>query len=384
MINILHIIHKYRGDYDLLNQQVNLDPETFRTVVCYLSGEDDGCNGLDAAGVKTIYLGFEPSKLRFHNLSLLQRLKSLMDEEQTHVVNCQQHRSTPIGVLASLLSDNKPSVVSTLHGLGFARTLRRKLLNWFLYKQIFRVIGISQGVSQDILSSNWGLAEAKVVTVQNGLVFDRFLHDEPKDVSRASVLPEKMNAFWFGTVGRLSEVKNHRHLISAFSGVSQQLPDAILVIAGSGEMEQGLRRQVTEAGLDDRVIFLGYRDDIARVLNCFNVFLLPSLREGFGLAMLEAMASRLPVIASRVGGIPEIIGNQDFGIMIDPQKTEELEAAMKRMAELPESQLKELGELARRRALEGFTAERMIADYQRVYQEAYLDWQQRTRGRAAR
>jgi glycosyltransferase involved in cell wall biosynthesis len=89
------------------------------------------------------------------------------------------------------------------------------------------------------------------------------------------------------------------------------------------------------------------------------------------------MASRLPVIASRVGGIPEIFGEENFGIMIDPNSPEQLAKAMKTMAALPAAQLEAWGERARRRALEHFTAERMIADYQRVYLDAYRDRQSR-------
>ena len=274
MITILHLIHKYRGDYPLLNQQVNLDPARFRTVVCYLSGEDDGRNSLPAAGIKTLYLGFRPQSLRLHNLSLLWQLKQLMDENDIHVVNCQQHRTTPLGVIAAGMAGNKPTVVSTLHGLGFSRRVTRKALNWFLYKRIFRVIGISHGVSRDILDNNWSLSENKVVTVQNGLIYEPFLGDEDKVLCRSAVLPQQTNAFWFGAVGRLSDVKNHRTLIAVFGELSRDMPEALLVIAGSGENEAELRRQVAAAGLNERVVFLGYRSDIPRILNCLDVFLL--------------------------------------------------------------------------------------------------------------
>jgi glycosyltransferase involved in cell wall biosynthesis len=218
-----------------------------------------------------------------------------------------------------------------------------------------------------------------VVTVQNGLVYEPFLGDEDKVLCRSAVLPQQPKAFCFGTVGRLSEVKNHWVLIAAFRELSREMPEALLVIAGSGENEAELRRQVAAAGLNERVVFLGYRSDIPRILNCLDVFLLPSLREGFGLAMLEAMASRLPVIASRVGGIPEIFGEEDFGIMIDPNNPVELRDAMKTLANLPQTQREAMGDRARRRALEHFGAERMIAGYEQVYQEAYEDWRRRNR-----
>ncbi|WP_306533207.1 glycosyltransferase [Geobacter sp.] len=377
MIKILHLIHKYRGDYPLLNQQVNLDRERFRTVVCYLSGKDDGKNGLDALGIKTIYLGFEPQTLRFYNVALLRQLKNLMEREDIHVVNCQQHRSTPVGVLAALLAANRPSTVSTLHGLGISRTFRRKLLNWLLYKNVFRIIGISHGVSRDVLNSNWQLPQDKVVTVQNGLVYDRFLTTGTQEDARRKILPDCASGFWFGTAGRLSAVKNHETLLLAFKKVVEFIPKSVLIIAGDGELRESLVALTAKLNLGGHVHFLGFRRDIPDILKSLDVFVLPSLREGLPLVLLEAMASGLPVVASAVGGIPEVIGDGDFGLLVDPHSPDHLAEAMIRMAQLPADQLRDLGIKARQRALNDFSAERMIQDYERVYTEAFKDWKQR-------
>ncbi len=381
MINILHIIHKYRGDYPLLNQQVNLDRERFRTIVCYLSGSDDGKNGLNALGIKTIYLGFKPSTLRFYNVTLLRHLKCLMEREDIHVVNCQQHRSTPVGVLAALLAVDRPSTVSTLHGLGFSGTLRRKLLNWLLYKKTFRIIGISNAISRDIINSNWRLSRDKVVTVQNGLVYDKFLAAAPQNEVKPRILPDCTEEFWFGTAGRLSPVKNHETLLHAFQKVLQFIPSSVLIIAGDGELKENLVTLAEKLNIDGHVHFLGFRRDIPDILKSFDVFILPSLREGLPLALLEAMASGLPVVASDVGGIPEVVGDGDFALLVDPHSPEGLAEAMVRMAQRPAEELRELGTKARRRALNDFSAERMIRDYEQVYTEAFMDWKQRHTGR---
>lgn len=381
MINVLHLIHKYRGDYPLLNQQVNLDRERFRTVVCYLGGKDDGKNGLDSLGIKTIYLGFKSSSLRFYNLTLLWRLKCLMESEDIHVVNCQQHRSTPVGVPAALLASNRPSVVSTLHGLGFAKTFRRKALNWLLYRYVFRIIGISQAVSRDIVSSNWQLGQNKVVTVQNGLVYDEFPSSVSQEEARFNILPTIDAGIWFGTVGRLSPVKNHENLLRAFQKVVETVPNSVLIIVGDGELRESLAALADTLKISGQVHFLGFRRDVPDILKSLDVFILPSLREGLPLVLLEAMASGLPVVAADVGGIPEVVGDNDFGLLVDPHAPDRLAEAMIRMAEIPAEELRELGMKARQRALVDFAADRMIQDYERVYTETFMDWKQRLRGR---
>ncbi len=371
MIHILHIIHKYRGDYSLLNLQVALDPEKYRTVVCYLSGDNDGCNGLDAAGVKTIYLGFPSRKIRFHNLSLLSRLKAIIESEDIHVVNCQQHRSTPVGILAARMAANRPAVLSTLHGLGTAKTVRRRALNSILYRGLHRLIGISHSVSSDIRKSNWRLPAEKVVTVQNGLEYDRFPAALAKASARERFLPGEQGGLWFGTAGRLSAVKNHRTLIEAFCLVAEQRPDSRLLIAGDGDLRQQLSDLAEALGVGPRVHFLGYRSDIPELFKALDVFLLPSLREGLPLVLLEGMAAGLPVVASAVGGIPEVVSGQEFGILVAPTDVEGLAGAMLEMATLPEQEREKRGALARARALEQFSAARMIRDYEAVYREAF-------------
>ncbi|BCR05197.1 glycosyl transferase family 1 [Desulfuromonas versatilis] len=372
MINILHIIHRYRGDYPLLNLQVRLDPRRFRTVICFMSGENDGKNQLDALGYKTYYLGLKGKNLRFSNVPLLLKLKRIIESENVQVVNCQQHRSTPIGVLAAMLARPKPAVLATLHGLGTAKTWRRRAFNWLLYRRLHRIIGISKGVSADVVASNWGLSEERTVTIQNGLEYDRFPAALEKNAARSRFAPGQADGFWFGTMGRLSEVKNHRNLILGFAHMAERFPAANLLIAGEGELRPELEGLIAAKGLTERVHLLGFRRDIPEFLKALDAFLLPSLREGLPLALLEAMASGLPVIASRVGGIPEVFGDAQIGLLVSPESPEEIGEALAEVAGSSAQRLQSWGQAARRRAVEDFSAARMIAAYEQVYTDAAL------------
>ncbi len=374
MITVLQLVHKYRGNYELFNLQAGLDKQRFRMVVCYLSGSPDGRDRLVEVADKVIYLQCRPDRLYWYNLPLLLKLREILDEEQPQVVNCQQHRTTPLGILARLLSRSKPVLVATLHGLGTARSWQRRLSNWLLYRGFYRIVGISNGVSRDIVKSNWRLSSQKVVTIQNGLDYTPFIAPIDRMQARAEVLPGKEGCFWFGTAGRLSKVKNQRTLIEAFAIVAERIPESILVLAGKGELEEDLRSCIKNKGLDSRVFLIGYCSDMPLYLNSLDVFLLPSLREGFGLALVEAMAAGRPVIASTVGGIPEVVGDGAFARLVDPLDVKAMAEAMCTLAALTEDERMVLGEQARARAVNEFNAGRMVAGYAALYAEAYALW----------
>ncbi len=373
MIHVLQLVKRYSGNYPLLNEMVRLDPTRFRTVVCYLDGEPDGRNEIEHLAARTIYLGLRSGKLRWYNVTLLKRLRRILEDERIDIVNCQLHRTTPIGLEAALLARNRPAVISTLHGLGNSSGWNRRLQNRLMYPRLRRVVAISHAVRDDILAGNRWLDPGKVVTVQNGLDLERFLDSADCGALRRQLFPEIGARFWFGTAGRLSVVKNHALLLRAFRRVLERYPDCGLLLAGRGELEGALRRQAAELGIEERVHFLGFRADIPQVLQALDCFVFPSLREGLGLALVEAMACGLPVIASQVGGIPEVFSEEPMGTLVPPGDEEALAAAMTRMVETPPELRSAMGESARRRAVDRFRAERMRADYERLYEECFRE-----------
>jgi len=172
----------------------------------------------------------------------------------------------------------------------------------------------------------------------------------------------------FGTVGRLVATKGQTYLIDAFQAVMKKIPNSRLVIIGDGSLSQKLQKQVEESGISSRVLFTGYRKDVLELLMGFDVFVLPSLAEGLSIALLEAMASRLPVIASDVGGIPEVFGNSYCGRLVPPKDVAALSAAMVEIGLLDNTQKKRLGEEGRKKIEEEFTADVMIRKIQEVYE----------------
>ncbi len=164
----------------------------------------------------------------------------------------------------------------------------------------------------------------KLETVSNGI---RFFKPGPSTFRAEFGIPE--TDVVIGNVGNLYPVKGQKYLIDAFDQLRRVHSGAHLVLVGRGSEKNSLERQVRELGIPERkVIFTGFREDVENILNGLNLYVQPSLSEGHPLALLEAMSLGIPVIASEVGGIPELLGANQYGTLVAPGRCEELHAAL--------------------------------------------------------
>jgi glycosyltransferase involved in cell wall biosynthesis len=170
-----------------------------------------------------------------------------------------------------------------------------------------------------------------------------------------------------GTIARLSEEKGQNHLIAALRILSRQNDAFKAVIIGEGPERQALQTMANDAGLSGRILFAGYRKQAFQYLKHFDVFVLPSLTEGLPITILEAMQAEVPIIATRVGGIPVALENGKSGILVEPGNPNALADAVTRVWSDPQGAA-ERGKLARESALKKYSSRRMAEDYLRVYE----------------
>lgn len=171
-----------------------------------------------------------------------------------------------------------------------------------------------------------------------------------------------------GCVGRLTEQKGITYALDAFAGVHAQHPDTALVVLGDGELRADLEAQADRLGLRESVHFLGWREDAASWMNAFDIFLFSSLWEGFGLVLLEAMAARLPVVASRVSAIPEVVSEGETAILVAPRDVEGFADALERLiVDAPLS--RHMGLLGRDRLETHFSIGKMTDETIRLYRD---------------
>ena len=253
------------------------------------------------------------------------------------------------------------------HWHGFTRFSRkRKIICRLLGRITDLSLAVSQGV-RDYLIEPGGLDPARVRVVHNGVDVARLRQHRPRaEVRRELGLPEGVPVV--GLVARLDHWgKGHREFLTALATLKEHYPVEALIIGG-GRREAEMRQLAGEMGLAGRVHFLGQRPDIPDLLSALDLSVLPSHSEGVSLALLEAMAAGLPVIATAVGGLPEVVTDGVNGLLIPPQDPEALAQALARLLEDP-ALAKELGENARQHVEAHFSLERLGREINEIYGE---------------
>jgi glycosyltransferase involved in cell wall biosynthesis len=202
----------------------------------------------------------------------------------------------------------------------------------------------------------------KVVMVANGIDLDCFsdVEDKRDDLQLPADYPV------IGIVARLESVKNHTMLIRAFRRVVDDIPDTRLLVVGDGSLRPDLIKLAGQLKLTEQIIFLGERRDIPELLATLDLFVLSSDREGLPVALLEAMATGLPIVATAAGGIPSVIDDGENGLLITPGDEEGLAAGIKKV--LMDFQFgRQLGENAKSFVTEHFSLARVLKQYMRLY-----------------
>ena len=285
------------------------------------------------------------------------RLFRLMRRQRFDIVHFNGQRPLVTGALAARLSDSSCILVCSRRVNFPLRTrFSRMKFNFFMDQ----VVTVSATV-RDTLTRDG---------VHPFLL--RVIH-EGRDLESIDALPYPSVAIAkgcpvIGIVAHLSQEKGHSTLINAISILLKSYPRVTLLIVGDGQLRNHLQKLANRLGVTERVRFLGFRADADSLMKCFDIFCLPSLSEGLGSVILAAMANRLPVVATTVGGIPELVIDRITGLLVPPRDPKQLAGALQKLLESP-SLRKRMGESGRKRVESHFTLEKNIKKMEQLYWE---------------
>ena len=190
------------------------------------------------------------------------------------------------------------------------------------YRQVDCFIAASDAIRQMLVAD--GIPPSSVVTIHEGIDVERVMSTAPAAIHQELWLPT--NAPIVGNVGALVPHKGQRYLVEAASLVLREVPDARFVVLGEGELRAALERQVAEAHLEKHVFLPGFRADVLAMHRAFDLFVMPSVTEGLGTSVLDAMAASKAVVATRAGGLPEVVVHKDTGFVVEPRDSRAMAA----------------------------------------------------------
>jgi glycosyltransferase involved in cell wall biosynthesis len=296
------------------------------------------------------------------DLSAGWRLARVVKRLQPEIVHAHDAHAVAMASLALSLgasASHVPALVAArrvdfhLRGNSFSRWKHRQVDCFIAASEAIRRMLVADGVSPD-----------RTVTVHEGIDVDHVRAAPPVDVHAALWLPH--HAPVVGNVAALVPHKGQRHLIEAARLVIRQMPDVRFVIFGEGELRDALERQVREYRLEKHVLLPGFRADVLGCMKSFDVFVMSSVTEGLGTALLDAMACARPIVATRAGGIPEVVEDGVTGTLVPPRDHAAMAQAILALLG-DEATRQQMGEAGLARVNARFTVERMVAQTAAVY-----------------
>lgn len=290
-----------------------------------------------------------------------------------HVVHTHNSKAGFVGRLSAKLA-GVPVIIHTVHGFAFHD--QEPIWRRILFRNLERIA--SKWCDKMIFISgpliDWALREkitsaGKFIKIYSGIDPDLFqpVSDEEKEQARIrwGINPGDPVA---GIVSKLWDGKGHKVLLKAFKELLKNLDRAKLFIVGEGYMEDELRSYAEELEISGSVVFTGFESNVSKIMACFDISVLPSFFEGMGRVLLEAMAMKIPVVASSVGGIPDLVKNNRNGILVAPGNVSELAGAMKKLLTNPKLSIS-MGEYGHQRVTETFSARSMSEKILNVYRD---------------
>lgn len=302
------------------------------------------------------------------DLAALFELISIIRKERYTIVHTHNSKAGFIGRLAAKIT-RTPIIVHTIHGFSFHEFETSLRKNLFLFLERMAAPWADKLITISEYLRTWGLKELvgkeqQYVTIYSGIEIDKFNNVETYTEKTKRELGIKPHEKVIGLVAKLWEGKGHEIALKAFSDIH----NAKLVIVGDGYLKQKLEKLTDELGMKEKVVFTGFREDVPELISIFDIQILPSFFEGMGRVILEGMAAGKPVIATRVGGIVDLVEDSVNGLLIEPNNVEALRQTMIKL--LDDAGLRKMmGEAGRLKVTDKFTAEVMVRQIQQVYEE---------------
>lgn len=378
-IKVMHVVHSL-GNGDGIAQVVfslitNLSKERFDASVCCLVSGGILAEQMENAGIEVNILnGRSEVSLRavFSNISAIIKLAYLIRRKKIDILHAHEFFPATLGRVAAIIA-RVPVIFLTLHNIDYWKKWHHRLVDKILASFTDKIVTNSYAVKNDVCVKS-GISEEKFVVVHNGIDLKKFSYTTSGNGLKRE-LGLKNGEYIIGTVGRWAKQKGYQYLIEASRIARSVRRDIRFVIVGgdahpSESVKDELFKLNDNLNEGDRVIFTGSRTDIPALISIFDIFVFPSLWEGFGLAFVEAMAMGKPVIASEIGPVSEIVKHHQTGLLVPCGDAKAIANAVIELIENKEM-AESMGRSGRKHVESFLSVEGMTKKYDELYQSLY-------------
>ena len=337
-------------------------------------GEDSMAYVAERLGVSVVSVPeIQREVAPLHDAKSIRRLTAIMREERPHILHTHTAKAGALARAAALVAGKArpPIVVHTFHGhvlkgyFGPGRTAFFRQVERNLARASDVLVAVSPEVRDELVESGIARTE-KFTVIRLGIPLDERLGDPTADLDYRRLYGIAEDSFVIGWVGRMTGVKDANAVLEIVRATRERGVDAVLCMVGDGPDRERLEQVAHDLGIARSTFFVGYQEEIAGYYRLFDAFLLPSVNEGTPVSAIEALASGTPVVATRVGGVPDVVHDGVDGFLFEPGDTS---AAAERLAALAaDPRLRaRLGESGRAYVRERYSVERLVDDVDRLY-----------------
>ena len=292
------------------------------------------------------------------------KVARILKEKRPDVIHTHNTQPFIDGTIAAMLAGVK-TVVHTDHARSFPDKRRYMFAEWLISHYAYKIVGVSEHTANNLISYE-KISKDKLVVIPNGIDGAQFQSPfDPESKKRELGISNTGPIIGLGV--RLSEQKGITYLLQAMPALVAEFPSIILLIAGSGPLEETLKSEAEQLGVNNNVHFLGPRLDLNEIIRLFDVYVLPSLWEGLPMVLLEAMAAGLPIVATDVGGVATAVHDGQNGLLVTARNPDLLASSLIRLLR-NESWRRDYGSFGRRIFDGQFSARIMTEKYERLYE----------------
>ncbi|KAA3658314.1 MAG: glycosyltransferase [Calditrichaeota bacterium] len=358
LMQVLHFGGKENGIVNIVN---NTDSEIFENyIITFIKG------GSLHKMVKPERCKIVSTGRKWGNDSTLPfKVAGRLRENDVHMLHTHAWSTLIEGYGGAKLA-RTPVIIHGEHGTMKDDSSKHRIIQRFIWDRFDKILSVSEVLS-DQLAKRIGYPREKIQTLVNGVDLDKFIdHRHLENYKEIVDLPADTPVF--GSVGRLVQVKNYPLLLRSAKKVFEKMPNARLLLVGAGPLYPETKAMIQELGIAEKTIFIRWRKNIPDYIRAMDVFILPSFSEGMSNTILEAMACSRTVIATDVGGNPELVDNNKTGMLVPSDDDEAMSAAIIDLLHNTEKR-RTFAAAGRRKVEEQYTFQQMIRRYEKLYIE---------------